>query len=98
MELDGHDQPPSVNDGDYLGKGGGAVFLPAKLRRPTIHLMAPWKVLPDATSLVVISQYELNMTFAHNTIANTLGVSINLMDSLKGLIEDNVLTNSGYGI
>ena len=53
----------------------------------TIHLMAPWKVLPDATSVVVISQYELNMTFVHNTIINTLGVSINLMDSLEVFIE-----------
>jgi hypothetical protein len=42
----------------------------------TIQLMTPWKVMPDATSVVVISQYELNMTFGHNTITNTLGVSI----------------------
>jgi hypothetical protein len=64
----------------------------------TINLMTPWKVLPDATSIVVISQYDLNMTFAHNTITNTLGVSILLMDALEGVIEDNVLTNSGQGI
>ena len=50
------------------------------------------------TSIVVISQYELNMTIAHNTITNTLGGSIVLGDALEGVIEDNVLTNSGQGI
>jgi len=38
------------------------------------------------------------MTFAHNTISNTLGTSIVLSDALDGVIEDNVLTNSGQGI
>jgi hypothetical protein len=38
------------------------------------------------------------MTMAHNTITNTLGVSIVLGDSLEGVIEDNLLTNSGDGI
>jgi hypothetical protein len=60
--------------------------------------MTLWKVIPDETSLVVISQYELYMTFAHNTITNTLGASIVLADALEGAIEDNVLTNSGQGI
>jgi hypothetical protein len=80
------------------GRGVGQYSLVQSYSGRTIHLTTPWKVLPDATSVVVISQYELNMTFAHNTITNTLGVSINLMDSLEGLIEDNVVTNSGYGI
>jgi hypothetical protein len=64
----------------------------------TINLVSPWKVLPDETSIVVIAQYELNMTIAHNTITNTLGGSIVLGDALEGVIEDNVLTNSGQGI
>ena len=64
----------------------------------TIHLVSPWKVLPDTTSIVVIAQYELNMTIAHNTITNTLGGSIVLGDALEGVIEDNVLTNAGQGI
>jgi hypothetical protein len=64
----------------------------------TINLASPWKVLPDETSIVVIAQYELNMTIAHNTITNTLGGSIVLGDALEGVIEDNVLTNSGQGI
>jgi hypothetical protein len=64
----------------------------------TISLISPWKVLPDATSIVVISQYELNMTIAHNAITNTLGGSIVLGDALEGVIEDNVLTNAGQGI
>jgi len=80
------------------GRGVGQYSLVQSYSGRTIQLITPWKVLPDATSVVVISQYELNMTFAHNTISNTLGVSINLMDALEGLIEDNVVTNSGYGI
>jgi hypothetical protein len=63
-----------------------------------IHLVSPWRVQPDTTSIVVIAQYELNMTIAHNTITNTLGGSIVLGDALEGVIEDNVLTNAGQGI
>jgi hypothetical protein len=80
------------------GRGVGQYSFLQSYSGRTIHLMTPWKVLPDATSVVVISQYELNMAFAHNTISNTLGVSINIMDSLEAVIEDNVLTNSGSGI
>jgi hypothetical protein len=64
----------------------------------TINLETPWKVLPDTTSIVVIAQYELNMTIAHNNITNTLGASIVLGDALEGVIEDNALSNSGQGI
>jgi hypothetical protein len=63
-----------------------------------INLTKAWQVIPDATSIVVISQYELHMTTAHNQITNTLGVSIVLGDSLESVIEDNVLVNSGDGI
>ena len=38
------------------------------------------------------------MTIAHNTFTNTLGTSIVLGDALEGVVEDNVLTNSGAGI
>jgi hypothetical protein len=54
--------------------------------------------LPDATSVIVISQYELNMTISHNTITDTLGASIVLGDALEGVVEDNPITNSGGGI
>ena len=64
----------------------------------TIALSSPWIVLPDTTSVVGIFQYELNMTIAHNTLTNTLGASIVLGDALEGVLEDNVLTNSGQGI
>jgi hypothetical protein len=63
-----------------------------------INLETPWKVPPDATSLVVISQYEQNMTISHNLISDTLGASIVLGDALDGVVSDNVLTNSGQGI
>ncbi len=64
----------------------------------TINLETPWKVLPDQSSIVVISQYEQNMTIAHNNINNTLGASIVLADALEGVIEDNALSNAGQGI
>ena len=80
------------------GTGAGQYSFLKSYSGRTINLMTPWKVVPDETSLVVISQYELNMTVAHNTITNTLGTSIVLGDALEGVIEDNVLTNSGYGI
>jgi hypothetical protein len=80
------------------GTGAGQYSFIKSYSGRTINLMTPWKVVPDETSLVVISQYELNMTFAHNIITNTLGTSIVLADALEGVIEDNVLTNSGQGI
>jgi hypothetical protein len=80
------------------GTGAGQYSFVKSYSGRTINLMTSWKVVPDETSLVVISQYELNMTFAHNTITDTLGEAIVLGDALEGVIEDNVLTNSGYGI
>ncbi|HEV2273324.1 MAG TPA: hypothetical protein VGR96_04120 [Acidobacteriaceae bacterium] len=64
----------------------------------TVNLETPWKVAPDSTSVVVITQYELNMTVAHNTITNTLGSSIVLGDTLEAVMEDNVITNSDRGL
>jgi hypothetical protein len=81
-----------------FGTGVGQYSFLQSYSGRTIHLASPWKVLPDTTSIVVIAQYELNMTVAHNTITNTLGGSIVLGDALEGVIEDNVLTNSGQGI
>jgi hypothetical protein len=80
------------------GAGVGQYSLIQNYKGRTINLVTPWKIVPDSTSVVVISQYELNMTIAHNTMNNTLGTSILLSDALEGVIEDNVLTNSGNGI
>jgi hypothetical protein len=81
-----------------FGTGVGQYSFLQSYSGRTIHLTSPWKVQPDTTSIVVIAQYELNMTVAHNTITNTLGGSIVLGDALEGVIEDNLLTNSGQGI
>lgn len=81
-----------------FGTGVGQYSFLQSYSGRTIQLASPWKVLPDTTSIVVIAQYELNMTVAHNTITNTLGGSIVLGDALEGVIEDNVLTNAGQGI
>jgi hypothetical protein len=80
------------------GKGVGQYSFLKNYSGRTINLETPWKVLPDGTSVVVISQYELNMTIANNTITNTLGASIVLADALEGLIEGNLLINSGAGV
>jgi hypothetical protein len=81
-----------------FGTGVGQYSFLQSYSGRTIHLLSPWKVLPDTTSVVVIAQYELNMTVAHNSITDTLGASIVLGDALEGAIEDNPLTNSGQGI
>ncbi len=80
------------------GAGVGQYSFVQSYSGRTINLVSPWKVLPDGTSVVVISQYELNMTVAHNTITDTLGTSIVLGDALESVIEDNFMTNSGAGI
>ena len=94
----GTTNPQASNMAIIAGKGVGQHSFLQSYSGRAIKLMTPWTVLPDATSVVVISQYDLNMTFAHNTISNTLGTSIVLSDALDGVIEDNVLTNSGQGI
>jgi hypothetical protein len=81
-----------------FGTGVGQYSFLKSYSGRTISLSSPWQVLPDTTSVVGIFQYELTMTIAHNTITNTLGASIVLGDALEGVIEDNVLTNSGQGI
>ena len=68
------------------GTGAGQYSFVKSYSGRTINLMTSWKVVPDETSLVVISQYELNMTFAHNTITDTLGEAIVLGDALEGVI------------
>jgi hypothetical protein len=80
------------------GTGIGQYSLVKSYSGRIINLVTPWKVPPDTTSVVVISQYELNMTIAHNTITNTLGAAIVLGNALEGAIEDNVLSNAGAGI
>jgi hypothetical protein len=81
-----------------FGTGAGQYSTLKNYSGRTINLSSPWKVLPDTTSVVGIFQYELNMTIAHNTLTNTRGASIVLGDALEGVIEDNMLTNSGQGI
>jgi hypothetical protein len=80
------------------GTGVGQYSFLDNYSHRTISLSNPWVVPPDTTSVVGIFQYEANMTIAHNALTNTLGASIVLADALEGVVEDNVLTNSGQGI
>jgi hypothetical protein len=68
-----------------FGTGVGQYSFLKSYSGRTMNLMSPLQVLPDATSVVVISQYELNMTITHNKITNTLGDAIVLGDALEGL-------------
>jgi hypothetical protein len=81
-----------------FGTGTGQYSFLQSYSGRTINLSRPLQMLPDATSVIVISQYELNMTITHNTITDTLGASIVLGDALEGVVEDNLITNSGGGI
>jgi hypothetical protein len=81
-----------------FGTGLGQYSFLERYSNRTIDVLNPWIMTPDTTSVVVISQYELNMIIAHNIITNTLGTSILLADALEGVIEDNMLINSGTGI
>lgn len=80
------------------GTGVGQYSFLQSYNDRTMNLQTPWKVIPDETSVVVITQYNQNITFAHNVIDNTLGASIVLGDALESLVEDNLLSNSGLGI
>jgi hypothetical protein len=94
----GTTNPQAASIAIVTGTGMGQYSLISSYSGKTINLVTPWKVLPDSTSVVVISQYELNITIAHNTLTNTLGTSIVLFDALEAVVEDNTLTNSGGGI
>jgi hypothetical protein len=94
----GTTNPEAASMAIVSGTGVGQYSFLESYRGRTITLAQPWKVLPDATSVVVISQYELYMTWAHNTITNTDGATFVLADALESVIEDNPLTNSGMGI
>jgi hypothetical protein len=82
----------------FFGTGTGQYSFLQSYSGRTITLTSPLQALPDATSVVVIYQCEQNMTIAHNTITTHLGASIVLGAALEGVVEDNTMTNSGFGI
>jgi hypothetical protein len=94
----GTTNPAAASMAIVSGTGVGQYSFLQSYSGRTVTLATPWKVLPDATSVVVISQYELYMTWAHNAMTNTDGGSFVLGDALESVIEDNQLTNSGGGI
>lgn len=94
----GTTNPQAASIAIVSGTGVGQYSLLQSYSGRTITLASPWKVQPDGTSIVAITQYELYMTWAHNTMTNTLGASFTLADALESVIEDNTLTNSGAGI
>ena len=81
-----------------LGTGVGQQSFIRSVSGRTITVMTPWKVTPDSTSVVVITSSEQNLIIAHNTLENTLGISIHLARAVDSVVEDNVLSNSGSGI
>jgi hypothetical protein len=81
-----------------FGTGTGQYSFLKNYSGRDIELMTPLQVQPDSTSTVVITQYEQNMTFAHNTFTDTSGAAVVLADSIDSVIEDNLVTNAGAGI
>ena len=81
-----------------LGQGVGQQSFIKSVDGRAITLKTPWKVIPDSTSLVVITAAEPNLIIAHNTISNTQGVTICPFRMVDAVIEDNVLVDSGMGI
>jgi hypothetical protein len=94
----GTTNPQAASMAIVSGTGVGQYSFLQSYNGRTITLATPWKVQPDGTSIVAITQYELYMTWAHNTMTNTRGASFVLADALESVIEDNNLTNSGQGI
>ena len=94
----GTTNPQAASMSIVSGTGVGQYSFLQSFSGRTITLATPWKVPPDETSVVAITQYELYMTWAHNTMTNTMGATFVLADALESVIEDNKLTNSGAGI
>ena len=94
----GTTNPQAASMSIVSGTGVGQYSLLQDYSGRTVTLATPWKVQPDQTSVVAITQYELYMTWAHNIISNTLGGSLVLTDALESVVEDNDLINSGAGI
>lgn len=94
----GTTNPQAASMAIVSGTGVGQYSFLQSYSGRTITLATPWKVQPDGTSVVAITQYELYMTWAHNIMTNTLGASFVLADALESVVEDNTLTNSGAGI
>ena len=80
------------------GTGVGQYSLIKGYSGSTISLVTPWKVMPDSSSVVAITQYQLNVTIAHNSFTDVAGCSICLVDSLEGAVEDNQLGSDTAGI
>ncbi|HEY0796675.1 MAG TPA: right-handed parallel beta-helix repeat-containing protein [Acidisarcina sp.] len=80
------------------GPGVGQYSALASYSGRSLQLVTPWKVLPDVTSIVGIISAERNITVAHNTITDCIGATISLGNAFGIVIEDNILTNSGFGI
>lgn len=88
---------PEASIISIIGGTGVGQYSPVKsYDGRSISLVSPWKVPPDSTSVVAITQYELNLTIAHNSFVNTFG-SLSLSDSFEGVIEDNQMTGMQPG-
>jgi hypothetical protein len=76
VELDGTTNPQAAVIAIVFGEGVGQYSFLQSYSDRTINLLTPWKVLPNETSVVVIAEYQLNMSIAHNTITNTFWVPL----------------------
>lgn len=97
-EWVGTSNPQAVSIAIVSGTGVGQHSFLESFSGRTLILAKPWTVIPDSTSIVVVTASQLNLTIAHNKFTDTLGMSVLIAYSIDAVIEDNNLTNSGQGI
>jgi len=94
----GNSSPQTINVAIVAGTGVGQYSMLKGWNHRTLNLENSWAVLPDSTSVVVVATTMRSLIVAHNSITNTLGMSISMVGTFDTVIEDNLLTNSGDGI
>lgn len=91
----GTTNPEASSIAIIAGTGVGQSSLIKSYNGRTINLVTPWRVVPNSSSIVAITQYQLNVTISHNSFGDVVGqCSICLVDSLGGVVEDNEISDS----
>ena len=81
------------------GAGAGQYRHMRNFDKRRVNIAEPWTVLPDSTSVVVVSQVNKNIIISHNIIQNCAADAILFYGLIfEGLIESNFLKDAGHGI
>jgi hypothetical protein len=90
----GTSNPSAIGISIIGGTGAGQFAALTGWKGRNLGIDHPWAILPDETSIAVITAIQRNYTIAHNTFTNTLGMTVDLWNCNDSIIEDN----SGAGI